>query len=430
MKLNTLNRLLISSLVWLLISFPVTAQTLPHNIDISTSANGIVSMPTNVNQAFRMFNRYTKVVAPNGKAIHIVIQNKISVEQAIRAREVLRMFLTSVPGSQFGNNKAAVANQMANNNAMLMLVNGTHVEGSEPDINAQPLYQNEIQVEGHSWYVNQDYNHRDATYEEILHMVHDKGIGVDGSVGTSPGALPAYQTLIRAATNNAVSNNFKIWPIGARTDPSWYNSLKAENSLTQEYLAAVIDSYYGLWGAWTGSNTLGMWGEYISKTRVEIPSEDPMGRNLIGKFFSQYLTYTARIDASFTGTFTLTYTPGLAYTNHSQYLLHARLTGSKNSNLTGNSRNNTLQGNAGNNILDGKEGVDTVVLQGDSSDYTITLITSGLMVKDKVVNRDGRDILKKIEFLKFKDKTVNADTTTEQVAKSNIIPILQLLLLE
>jgi hypothetical protein len=45
--------------------------------------------------------------------------------------------------------------------------------------------------------------------------------------------------------------------------------LTKENSLSQEYLASLVDSYYGLWGAWTESNSHGMWGIYIAKTREE-----------------------------------------------------------------------------------------------------------------------------------------------------------------
>ncbi len=47
------------------------------------------------------------------------------------------------------------------------------------ELDGQPLYQSEIQVEGHRWYIEQNYDHRDATFEEILHLVHDTGIGVD-----------------------------------------------------------------------------------------------------------------------------------------------------------------------------------------------------------------------------------------------------------
>ena len=41
-----------------------------------------------------------------------------------------------------------------------------------------------------------------------------------------------------------------IWPTKrSRRDTSdWIDELRDEGSLTQEYLASVIDSYYGLWG--------------------------------------------------------------------------------------------------------------------------------------------------------------------------------------
>ena len=296
------------------------AQDLPDNIDISAAPEGIVPMPRGLPRAFRRFNRYTKVITANGKAIHIIAQSRISVGQIVRAREILRMFLADVPGSEFGGDKAQLGNRMASNDAMLMLVNGTHSEGNEPDLPAQPLYQNEMQVEGHRWYMEQDYDHRDATFEEILHLVHDTGIGVDGR-NTLPGVLPAYQAEIRRATNNAMAGNFQIWPLGAGQDREWFEELAEENSLTQEYLASLIDSYYGLWGAWRESASFGMWGEYIAKTRAEIRREDPVGWSLMGKFFPEQLTYEARIDPGFPGTFRMSYDRNYPYTNHSQYLL-------------------------------------------------------------------------------------------------------------
>jgi len=395
------------------------AQDLPHDIDIGAAPEGIVAMPKGLPRAFRRFNRYTKVITANGKAIHIIAQSRISEGQIVRAREVLRMFLNDVPGSEFGAAKAALGNRMAANEAMLMLVNGTHSEGNEPNLPAQPLYQNEMQVEGHRWYIEQDYDHRDATFEEILHLVHDTGIGVDGR-NTQPGVLPAYQAEIRRATNNAMADNFQIWPLGARRDREWYDDLAAENSLTQEYLASLIDSYYGLWGAWTESASLGMWGEYIAKTRDEIRREDPMGWSLMGKFFPEYLTYEARIDPDFTGTFRMTFDRARAYTHHSQYLLKARLVGTRDSNLTGNARDNTLTGNEGNNILDGAAGEDTAVFRGKRADYAATRGAGGrIALVDSVPGRDGSDTLVGVEFVKFSDRTVPAaqlaDGSTSQL---------------
>jgi hypothetical protein len=44
------------------------AQTLPDDIDISVTANGIVALPPTVDSVFtNVFERYTKIVAPNGQ---------------------------------------------------------------------------------------------------------------------------------------------------------------------------------------------------------------------------------------------------------------------------------------------------------------------------------------------------------------------------
>ena len=210
------------------------------------------------------FNRYTKVVTPNGGEIHIVAQSNLTDEQIVRARSTLEHFLQNYPGSKYGNDKSELANKMAENGAILTLLNGKDDGNNPVEVNGQALFENEIQVEGHPWYINQDYNnHRDATYEEILHLVHDYGIGIDGH-NSFPGTMPEYQSEIREAQKNALSTN--LWGMGA---DRWINELIDENSLTQEYLAALIDSYYGLWGAWTDSETHGMWGIYVAKTRNE-----------------------------------------------------------------------------------------------------------------------------------------------------------------
>lgn len=162
--------------------------------DMANTDNGIsTKIPTGLGSVYnsKNFNRYTKIVAPNGGSIHIVAQDKISDEQILRARNVLQHYLTDYAGSKYGANKSEVANKMADNKAILCLLNGQD-DGKNPigaKVTGQPLYQNEIQVEGGKWYMNQNYDHRDATYEEILHFVHDNGIGVDGE-NTLPGALP------------------------------------------------------------------------------------------------------------------------------------------------------------------------------------------------------------------------------------------------
>ena len=351
-------------------------------------------IPSNLGKEYSAnFNRYTKVVTPNGGKIHIVAQSNLTDEQIVRTRSTLEHFLKNYPGSEYGDNKSELANKMAENGAILTLLNGQDDGNNPVEVNGQALFENEIQVEGHPWYINQDYNnHRDATYEEILHLVHDYGIGIDGH-NSFPGTMPKYQSEIRQAQKNALSTN--LWGIGA---DRWINELTDENSLTQEYLAALIDSYYGLWGGWTDSNTHGMWGIYVAKTRNEIFLEDPVGGEIMNnKFFHPYLTYNARIDSSFNGVFSLKFDSLKPYTNHSQYL--------KDITLLGNNDTSVYINQLDNNII-GNKGTNTVIFNGNSSEYIIDITDIEISVTDKVSNRDGINILKGIEKIKFTDQTI------------------------
>jgi hypothetical protein len=413
-----MKKLLSVGIVFLFVTIACKAQVLPDNIDISTSANGIVALPNTVPATFASngFVKYTKIQCPNGEAIHFIAQNLISDAQILYAKAILEFYLTDFAGSQYGANKTGVKNTMGTNNAMLMLVNGTHIEGQEPNINAQGLYQNEVTVPGHLWYQTNDYNnHRDAAFEEILHLMHDMGIGVDGTNSISNGALPAYQTEIRAAQNNAILNNYAIWPKGAVNDPSWYNDLAQENSLSQEYLASLIDSYYGLWAAWTEDPNTGMWGEYISHTRAEIQTEDPMGWALVPNYFSPFVTIDMIIDPSFNGVFSIKFNAANPYTHKSQYLQHCYLDGANNAGLQGNNEYNRLKGNAGNNSfeglkghdrLDGNAGTDTAIFTGSYADYTVSNLTTSATVADGIANRDAVDTLWNMEYMRFSDQTV------------------------
>ena len=351
-------------------------------------------IPSNLGKEYSAnFNRYTKVVTPNGGKIHIVAQSNLTDEQIVRTRSTLEHFLKNYPGSEYGDNKSELANKMAENGAILTLLNGQDDGNNPVEVNGQALFENEIQVEGHPWYINQDYNnHRDATYEEILHLVHDYGIGIDGH-NSFPGAMPKYQSEIRQAQKNALSTN--LWGIGA---DRWINELTDENSLTQEYLAALIDSYYGLWGGWTDSNTHGMWGIYVAKTRNEIFLEDPIGGEIMNnKFFHPYLTYNARIDSSFNGIFSLKFDSLKPYTNHSQYLKDITLLGNNDTSVYINQLDNNITGNKGTN---------TVIFSGNSSEYIIDITDIETSVTDKVSNRDGINVLKGIEKVKFTDQTI------------------------
>lgn len=333
------------------------------------------------------FTRSLKLTTPNGGSIMIYAQNRISEQQLIRAKNVLSFYLTNYKTSK----KEGVANAMAKNGATLLLMNGKD-EGAEPPVSGQPLYEEEIQVEGGDWYIKQNYEHRDASYEEILHLVHDTGIGVDVN-GKNNGAMPELQKKIRAAQVNALSK--KIWTPNANTVAEWKN----ENSLSQEYLASLIDAYYGLWGAWKENVKKSMWGMYEPHDRVEIKSEDPEGQKVIDDdFFPPYITYNAQIDKNFNGTFSLKFDSSLPYTYHSRYLKDITLAGTNDVKVKVNELDNDITGNDGKN---------TVIFSGNHDDYDISRENGKVIVTDKK-GRDGKNTLQKIQILKFADIVVSA----------------------
>jgi len=405
-------------LLLILINFSCKSQLL-DTYDISTSPNGVIAMPTGLGASYSTFVKYTKIQAPNGQAIHFLAQNAITDAQIVRARNILQFYLTNVPNSQYGTNKTSVINKMGTNEGTILLINGSDGDSTPPNLNGQHLYQNEMAVEGHAWYINNNYNHRDAAYEEILHHMHDVGIGVDGA-NTTPGVLPTYQTEIRAAQVNGLSNN--LWGINSA---AWITELTGENSLSQEYLASVVDSYYGLWEPWNDANeptsaTHGMWGIYIAKTRAEIQTEDPMGYALMGKYFSPMININMDIDPSFTGVFNMTRNAAQPYTYKSQYLQHTTLTGTNASGLKGNDADNNLNGNDSNNTIEGAKGndridckggtTDKVIFTGNYADYTFTVNANHYIVTDNTANRDGVDTVYNCETLKFADQEIAATT--------------------
>ena len=72
----------------------------------------------------------------------------------------------------------------------------------------------------------------------------------------------------------------KIW-----WEREWIKELKDENSCTQEYLATIVEVYYGLWAGWKGTG--GMWGIHKSKNRKELKKDDPLGWQVLQSFFPE-----------------------------------------------------------------------------------------------------------------------------------------------
>ena len=380
--------------------------TLP-DIDISSSANGIVSLPQTVPSIVRKtFVKYTKLITPNGKSIHFLAQDGWTEDQIMHARNVMQHILTSYPGSTYGNDKTGVANSMSDKRATMVLFNDTDelekaFNGGLADLDhsMQDLRSNESPAVGDEDYMA--HITRDASYEEIWHLVHDYGI-----IPTLPDMIKE----MRVANDVAAEKGWHAWP---QNEPQEHPN---------EYMGVLIDNYYDLWviepklyeahDYEPGPDGTTHFGSYFANSRANVETKDLLGYAVIEKFFHPYLTFNVQLPTDFKGTFSLSLDKSQAYTYKSQYLIDVTLRGSNNANLRGNWLGNNLNGNSGNNIIhgaggddkiDGGGGDDVAVFIGLRDEYEIIKYENITIVSDVQSDRDGIDRLSNIEFIHFSD---------------------------
>ena len=372
------------------------------NIDTSSSPLGVVPLPAELGKTLNgLFTKYTKVIAPNGKPIHIFAQAGVRDLQVVRAREILKYHLTDAPGTEYGSDKTAVANLMGDVRATLMYTDTeAHSFAMRPilrdsELRLQDLYATESPVEGDYVYVHNEaepggFFTRDASYEEIMHLVHAKGIDE---------IMPDYAQAIADAEKRAIDAD--IYHYG-RPAP-------------HEYIITGFDIYFGLWDHNPQGDGTSFGDEYPFHTKAEMKEGDRPLYDLVEGFWPKYLTYNAYIVPEFEGTFSIAFDEDLEYTLKSRYLVNVTLTGDKDTYILGNEQDNRLTGNDGDNFITGAEGNDaidggagndTAVFSGSSVEYKIMADGDKTMITDGVSGRDGTDELTGIEVLKFSDKTV------------------------
>ena len=418
-------------------------------IDTSISENEIVYLTSVSNNVHPLildhFEKYTRLLAPNGKPIHILGQNGVSEQQLVRARHILEFFLTSDGNlygfsatSSEGESKKAVANAMADNNATLAYLNSEEslieIFNSdflqlEDSLSFQDLYATESPIPGSDDWLNSYV--RDASYEEIFHLVHGAGI-----LNTPLLATNWHSTVITAASHAwSGSPAAGVWHPSQEIYDEWFNEENSthptnpdpdgspDGSVPFEYIISCIDVYYGQWGH-TGNQGDSFFGEYTPNSRSRLLQQDMNGHNLVEQFLPPHLTYNENIDPTFQGEFTLTFNSQEPYTHKSRYFQIVKLSGSNNSALTGNELDNALTGNLGDNELqglrgndwlDGADGNDVAIFSGDLNEYIITETNAIITVQDTVHNRNGIDKLVNIETLRFND---------HEILTTNLFPIL------
>ena len=408
-ELDSDNNGIITSQELLVVSeSQVDVQSKLAVIDTHKNRQRIVDLPDGIYRGInRHFKKYTNVLAPNGKPIHILAMDGWSVDRILRTRKVLEHFLADVPDRQWGD-KTPLANAMADNHATLVLLNDDRdmdrVIPAIENVNLQfqDLRANEAPFEGEADYMKHET--RDAAYEEVFHLVHASGV-LD--------AMKEYDREIRKLAKQAADSG--LWNFDEPNMPGNHF----------EYIISVYDNYLDLWmtkptlmeGRRVGKQRDGQsfHGEYKADHRANTRTADPEGFAMIEKFNPNSITYSAELPGDFKDTFSLAADGGHRYSEKAKHLLNVTLRGTNKSNLVGNSHNNRLVGNSSDNMLSGNggddslfggEGNDTAIFRGKRAQYTIVRMGDLVEVHDSMVNRDGYDVLSSIETLKFEDGSV------------------------
>ena len=349
------------------------------------------------------FSQYTWVEAGNGLPIHIFAASEVSNLQMAKARAVMAHYLSN--GEGLLNKDKMSARLGADQASLFMFASEADSEaafegslGESPLAqHGQDLYATEVFVEGDSNYINRaTVDSRDATYEEVLHLVQGHGLAPTETSIQQRIVTLAEQALMDKSWN-PIPQDVTEW--NAETDQNGYTSLN------YEYLAAAVEGYYGIWG----HSDSGLDG-YVGITRELQRQEDPNGLALIEEVWSSRVVTSMPVSPDFAAgeTFTLQYDADTPYTHQTQFLLHVHLTGSNDSHILGNDGDNVLQGNVGDNQIDGAEGdQDVVLFKGLRREYQLQQQNNVWHVIDSVADRDGHDQLENVEFIEFIDERVD-----------------------
>lgn len=93
--------------------------------------------------------------------------------------------------------------------------------------------------------------------------------------------------------------------------------------------------------------------------------------------------------------------------NDGQTVIENIAAGDGDDQLTGNQADNIFYGGRGNDIFLGGAGLDTAKYLGEASRYSLTLSTEHTLITDRSLGGDGLDRAREIEYLAFKDQSID-----------------------
>jgi hypothetical protein len=385
-----------------------------NSLSLSGSSNGVVVIPTTVNQVIRdVFNRYTAFVGASGARVHILLQAGVINEEAIKIRRILFWMLSDIDRTK---NKLSIENALSAQKATIAIFR-TDIEKEialneklkETDLNITALTIDEVFVEGEPNYIAQTV--KDRVIERCAFAVFQFGI------------FPSNHALLTQTSvwNSQLSTTGNL---NFNEATYHYNSISS-NDQNAYLFAGLVDNYFNGWINYPtiiSGNQINPYPDGTSLAgalklngRVDMQQRFSEIASSLSAFFGDYIKVPISLSSQFEGVFLLQ--PATEkYTLQSQFLSQIILTGTSATSIVGNNADNILYGNAnvnyfkvkgGNDFIDGGENTDFVIFAGNKSEYSISYKGNEIQVRDLVVARDSITILKNVEVGIFLDQYFN-----------------------
>ena len=278
---------------------PAHTKTIPF-INTSSSPNRIVALPLDIHPAYSaVFEKYTKLSAPNKKAIHILIQDDVNETEVAYLRNVLSKILSNKDGSLYGSNKTAIFNSMSNEELIIGIFRNSTSEDSsdttfltgEFNINIEIINQDNIDMnvflktnETIGMLTEATYTYgifkEDPSMKSALNAARVQAEGIDAVNPTSD-----FQFSTRTGSTNPES--FSISQQQTGKSGIFYSDLIDQEEKNVRYLRLGVEVYYGMWDH--DPNATGKSGdnEYNIISKDQMQEDDPGLFNIVNGFFPE-----------------------------------------------------------------------------------------------------------------------------------------------
>ncbi|MEQ8769419.1 MAG: hypothetical protein RIB60_02800 [Phycisphaerales bacterium] len=376
------------------------------DLNTKSEPDGIVKLPSSTARPIlRVFERGTLIRSADGDPIHILAQRGVSPLVIRQVRSALKEVLSPVPDSPWGADKRAVAQALADQPAVLMIFRS---DESVPEwrpgtlagtkLSGMALLADRVYLEGDP---RTDVpGNPDEALAAAVRLVYEFGIA---------DAMPEFAERLERATQDAMRRGV-------------LNAGAFEGHTTRQiaaiHLATALEVSYGMWQGADGAAR----GFYAPTTASELAALDPAVADLVHQFFLPYRPGERFVWPGFNGAYSLDSHAAPAHAPRRSRIANLTLVGRLDASLEGNALDNRLAGNAGDNtfrglggddVILGDKGFDTAVYRGFVDEYHVEIEGDLVFVIDLAPNRDGSDVLRDVELLRFADAEIVTDPTAE-----------------